>query len=91
MRFGIWYTLGAPYFREAVARFLETGGKPPKGVKMEERWHSASGNRGFILASCKDPSAIYEWTASWADLIHFEVTPVLDDKEAAGVLKSMKL
>lgn len=90
MKFGIWYTLASPYYREAIARFLETGAKPPKGVKMEERWHSTTSNKGFILASSNDSRAIYEWTASWADLIHFEVAPVLDDKEAAGVLKSLK-
>lgn len=90
MRFGIWYTLSAPYYREAVVRFLETGGMPPKGVKLEERWHSATANRGFILASSKDPQALYQWMASWADLIHFEMTPVLDDKETQSVLKSLK-
>jgi len=26
-------------FNAAVARFLETGGGPPEGVKMSVRWH----------------------------------------------------
>ncbi len=90
MRFGIWYVLSAPYYREAVERFLQTGGMPPRAVKLEERWHSVTTNRGFILASTKDPQALYQWMASWADLIHFEVEPVLDDKETLSVLKSMK-
>jgi hypothetical protein len=90
MRFGIWYILAAPYYREAVTRFLETGGMPPKGIKLEERWHSVTANKGFIVASTKDPEALYQWMASWADLIHFEISPVLDDKETQSVLKSMK-
>jgi len=90
MRFGIWYVLSAPYYREAIERFLQTGGMPPKGIKLEQRWHSTTANRGFILASTKDPQALYQWMASWADLIHFEIEPVLDDKETQSVLKSMK-
>jgi hypothetical protein len=90
MRFGIWYVLSAPYYKDAVQRFLQTGGMPPKGIKMEGRWHAATANKGFILANTKDAEALYEWMASWADLIHFEISPVLDDKETHSVLKSMK-
>ena len=90
MRFGIWYTLPSENFKAAVKRFLETGGMPPEGVKLESRWHAATAGKGFILASSNDPKAVYQWTASWADVIHFDVSPVLDDNDAQGVLKSLK-
>ncbi len=36
-------------FNAAVARFLETGGAPPEGVKMLGRWHGMNG-QGFAIS-----------------------------------------
>ena len=38
----IW-NLPAGTFNATVARFLETGGAPPKGVQIVGRWHGMSG------------------------------------------------
>jgi hypothetical protein len=72
---------GAP----AVARFLETGGAPPKGVKMLGRWHGAG--VGFALADCEDGKALYEWMAQWTDQVDITVHPVVEDREGAAVLR----
>ena len=65
--------------------FWETGGAPPKGVKMLGRWHGSGS--GFALAECKDGKALFEWTAEWSDLLEFTVHPVVEDRDGAAVLK----
>jgi hypothetical protein len=39
MKFIVTWTVPQGTFNAAVARFLETGGAPPEGVKMLGRWH----------------------------------------------------
>ncbi|MEJ2009330.1 MAG: DUF3303 family protein [Acidobacteriota bacterium] len=85
MKFMVTWSTEAIHQKEAVARFLKTGGGPPAGVKMLGRWHRSGG--GFVLAETNDAKAIYEWTGQWADLLDFTVSPVLDDAEASEVFK----
>jgi hypothetical protein len=75
-------------FSAAVARFLETSGAPPKGVKMLGRWHGMSG-QGFAIAESGDVKAIYLWRAQWADLLPITITPCLEDADAGEVLASL--
>jgi len=58
-------------------------------VKMLGRWHGAS-MKGVAIAESNDGKAIYEWAATWGDLLEMDVTPCLDDAEGAKVLKSIK-
>lgn len=69
-----------------VARFLETGGKPPDGVRMLSRWHDLGGSRGFAVSETDDPTLIAKWCRDWADLLTFEIVPVIDDEQLASVL-----
>ncbi len=86
MKFHVTYDY-APDDREVVlARFKETGAPPPDGVKMVGRWHSAEGNRGFLLAEADDVKAMAAWTYEWSDLLSFEIAPVLDDDEFSDVI-----
>ena len=68
MKFMVTWNIPPTQMAPAVARFLETGGAPPKGVKMLGRWHGAG--LGFALADCKDGKALYEWMAEWSDQPH---------------------
>lgn len=52
---------------------------------MLGRWHGPS--MGFLLAEGNDLKPIYEWIRQWSDLLSFVVTPVIEDAEAAEVLK----
>ncbi len=85
MKFMIEWSLEPIHRKEVTARFLQTGGGPPKGVKMLGRWHGP--NIGFVLAETNDAKALFEWTARWTDLLKFVVTPVVEDAEAAEVMK----
>jgi len=85
MKCMVTWKIAPAHMAPAVARFLETGGAAPKGVKMLGRWHGPG--LGFALAECKDSKAIYEWMAEWSDQLDFTVHPVVEDREAAAVLK----
>jgi Protein of unknown function (DUF3303) len=87
MKFMTTWSGSTTHFKAANARFLESGGGPPKGVTMLGRWHGP--NSGFCLAETDDIKGIYEWTSQWNDLLDFTVTPVMDDAEAAEVLKKI--
>jgi Domain of unknown function (DUF3303) len=50
-----------------------------------------TGSDAFILAETDDPKGIYRWVTGWADLIEFDVVPVIDDEEAAAILQELKL
>jgi hypothetical protein len=88
MKYIVSWTLPQGTFSAAVARFLETGGAPPKGVEMLGRWHGMSG-QGFAIAESGNAKAMYLWMAQWSDLLPMTVTPCLEDTDAGEVLASL--
>ena len=82
------WTVPQSTFNAAVARFLETGGAPPKGVTMLGRWHGMNG-QGFALYESTDPKAMYQSCAQWGDLLNLNVIPVVEDADAGAVLASL--
>ena len=75
----------APENRDAAnARFKETGGMPPEGVKMLGRWHFAEGGEGLCVCETDDAVLLGKWAQDWSDLLSFRIVPVNDDE---GVLK----
>jgi hypothetical protein len=87
MTFMITFSLPIDTIEERTSRFLETGGPPPAGVEMVGRWHAVSAARGWVLAKTNDSKALFRWIRSWADLMEFEIEPVLDDQEAAALMQ----
>jgi hypothetical protein len=86
MIFHITYEFSPVQRNDAQKRFKETGAPPPSGVTMIGRWHCVQGHKGFTIAECSDPEAIAKWIQDWADLISFEVTPVLNDEQFTRVI-----
>ena len=85
MKFMVTWKIAPSHMTPAVKRFLETGGLPPKGVKMLGRWQGAG--LGFALAECKEGKALFEWMAEWSDHLDLAVHPVVEDREGAAVLR----
>ena len=90
MKFVMTYQMSPENRNECVKRFLATGGTPPAGVNMLGRWHATAGLHGFVLLESEDPTAMYRWASEWHDLLDFDITPVVEDAEAAAVLQSMQ-
>lgn len=74
---------------EAIARFLKTGGQPPKGVKLLGRWTRLDVSGGVDLLETDDPKALAELALQWSDLMHVEIAPVLEDPQLAEVLQRL--
>ena len=86
MQFMTTWTFKPEHNSQAAGRFKETGGLAPAGVKMIGRWHDVAGGRGFALAEADDPVAMSKWCRQWADLLSFEIVPVLTDEQLAKAL-----
>jgi hypothetical protein len=71
---------------EAIRRFKQTGGQPPKGAKLLGRWTSADFSGGFDLLESDDPKALTQFALMWSDLMALRIVPVLEDAELAEVL-----
>ena len=89
MEFMVTFPLTHRDYKERVSRFLETGAPPPEGVTLLGRWFTASHSRGYMLVETNDPKALFRWTSEWADLIDFQIEPVIRDDEAAPILQGL--
>jgi hypothetical protein len=87
MKFMVSWTIRPQHRKETTSRFLQTGGSPPAGVKMLGRWHGPHG--GFALAETNDGKALYDWAAHWCDLLEIDISPVVEDGDAADVMKRL--
>ena len=87
MKFMLTFTLQPATRNEAIARFLKTGGQPPKGAKLLGRWTSTDLSKGYDLLETDDPSSMTELALQWTDLMEMNIVPVVEDKELGDVLK----
>jgi len=80
------WTVRSGAVRDAVNRFLTTGGKPPEGIKLLGRWHKTDSSGGFALFETDSPAALAAASAEWTDVLELHDHVVLEDAEAAPVL-----
>ena len=62
-------------------RFVNTGGKPPEGVKLLGRWHAVGRVVGFAIAESNDLAPMQKWALDWSDLLSLDVYPAQTDEE----------
>jgi hypothetical protein len=74
---------------EGIARFLRTGGQPPKGATLLGRWTRLDLSGGFVLLESSDPKALTEFGLMWNDLMTLAIIPVTEDADLADVLQRM--
>ncbi len=58
---------------------------PPSGFSFQGHWARADGAGGMFLAEAESPSAVLEATVAFADLMDFEIVPVVDIMESVGI------
>ena len=88
MQFIVRWEIPQSTRKEAIKRFMETGGAPPAGVKMLARWHSADGEFGFAIAETTDAQALTRWSLAWNDLLPMDVRPAVNDEGLGAVLST---
>ena len=86
MKFLSTFTFRPGCFPEAAKRFLSGKATPQSGVKLLGRWHKTDGSGGYSLVETDNPAAIYEFTASWADVLEIHGNAVIEDAEVGAVL-----
>jgi hypothetical protein len=87
MQFILRFIIPAATRAEAVARFLETGGQPPPGVRLLGRWTQLDLCGGVVLLESEDPQALAAFAQAWSDVVELTLVPVLEDQALAEVLK----
>ena len=66
-------------------RARQRGRMLPEGLRYLDSWVADDGrlDRCFQLMESDDPGLLDSWRARWADLVDFEVVPVIKSAEAA--------
>jgi hypothetical protein len=67
-------------------RFREQGRLAPSGVNYINSWVTADLTRCFQIMEAPDRAMLDQWLARWADLVDFEVVPVITSAEAAAAV-----
>jgi len=70
---------------EAVyARFRERGRMAPEGLRYVASWVTRDGTGCYQVMECEERALLDQWMAAWADLVEFDVLPVMSSAEAAA-------
>ena len=67
-------------------RFRESGRLAPEGVEYVDSWVSADLTTCWQVMRAPDRARLDAWTANWADLVDFEVVPVMTSPEASAAV-----
>ncbi len=62
-------------------RFGRNGRMLPEDVSYVASWVEEGGSRCFQLMKAPNREALAPWMARWADLVEFEVSPVLTSSD----------
>lgn len=74
---------------QAVGERLQRSGRMlPDGVVYVNSWMEASGARCYQLMEAPNRESLEPWISRWADLVDFEVVPLLSSSEFWQKLKS---
>jgi hypothetical protein len=83
MKCMISWKIAPGHHKAAAGVFLKSGAPTPEGLNLIGRWHGPGSVCGWALVEGEDPKALAQHIAEWADLIEFQITPVLEDEDAA--------
>ena len=65
-------------------RFRDHGRLAPEGLRYVASWVTEDLRRCYQVMECDDPALLERWMAAWADLVAFEVVPVMSSAEAVA-------
>jgi len=70
--------------RPVYDRFRRRGRLAPDGLQYVSSWVTNDLSRCYQVMECGDRRLLDEWMAAWADLVEFEVHPVITSADAAA-------
>ena len=65
-------------------RFQDQGRMAPPGLTYLGSWVTADLTSCYQVMECADRAVLDAWMSRWADLVRFEVVPVITSAEAAA-------
>ncbi len=87
MKFMISWNVPTSSYRATMEAFLESGGPTPQGLTMVGRWHVPGSRSGWVLVEGDDTSLVAQFVAGWSSIAELDVSPVIDDEEAANGIR----
>ncbi|HET6764443.1 MAG TPA: DUF3303 family protein [Longimicrobiaceae bacterium] len=75
--------------RPVYARFGERGRLAPDGLTYVASWVTDDLTQCFQVMECGDRALLDAWMANWADIVDFEVLPVMTSAQAAAAVAAM--
>lgn len=63
-------------------RLEQSGRQMPAGLTYVGSWITDDLQRCYQVMECDDPMLLDEWISQWADLMDFEVLPVITSEQA---------
>jgi hypothetical protein len=67
-------------------RLRDRGRQMPDGLTFVNSWVSADLGRCFQIMETDDVTRLQRWISEWADLMSFEVVPIVVSKQTAVAL-----
>jgi hypothetical protein len=68
------------------SRLRDRGRMMPDGLRYVSSWIETNWDRCFQVMECDDPRLLDQWTAQWADLMAFDIVPVVTSQEAVKIV-----
>ena len=69
-------------------RFRERGRLAPEGLRYINSWVTDDLKTCYQVMECDNRALLDEWMANWADIVNFEVHPVITSPEAASRVRT---
>ena len=72
----------------AYRRLRDCGRQVPDGLAYINSWVTSEMKRCYQVMECDDRALLDDWMSRWADVVHFEVIPVITSSQAASNVAS---
>jgi hypothetical protein len=72
------------------ARLADTGRQMPEGLRYIDSWIEPNFDRCFQLMETDDARLLQRWILAWADLMEFEIVPVVPSKDTREALEAAR-
>lgn len=70
--------------RPVYERFRLRGRLAPDGLRYVNSWVTTDLTRCYQVMECDERALLEQWIAAWADLVDFDVVPVITSAEASA-------
>jgi hypothetical protein len=67
-------------------RFRDSGRLQPDGLIYRGSWINQDLTRCYQVMECEDPRLLDQWMSRWADVMSFQVVPVVTSAEAVAMI-----